>query len=186
MNKKQVIRLNESDLHRIVKESVNKVITELDWRTMASAAKKAKERGDDREGYFSKGATNAFNKAHSIDKTYDSDAINNGKEHSKLRYDIKPSGYDEFYYHSTPGTPRYKAPALNYHTHGIYNYDDNGNIQYGNTSDDGFYGDRVNGMPNYSVNYDDIKVRNKNDRELDNFYKGKSVYKQGKGWKQGR
>ena len=36
MNKK-VIRLTESDLHRIVKESVNKVLTEVDWRTYANA-----------------------------------------------------------------------------------------------------------------------------------------------------
>ena len=40
MNTK-VIRLTESDLHRIVKESVNKVLTELDWRTYANAGKKA-------------------------------------------------------------------------------------------------------------------------------------------------
>ena len=42
MNKK-LIRLTESDLHKIVKESVNKVLTELDWRTYANAAKKARE-----------------------------------------------------------------------------------------------------------------------------------------------
>ena len=46
MNKK-LIRLTESDLHRIVKESVNKVLTELDWRTYANAAKKASEQGDE-------------------------------------------------------------------------------------------------------------------------------------------
>lgn len=40
---KQRIRLTESDLHRIVKESVNIVLTELDWRTYANAAKKSKE-----------------------------------------------------------------------------------------------------------------------------------------------
>ena len=39
MNKK-LIRLTESDLHKIVKESVNKVLTELDWKTYASAADK--------------------------------------------------------------------------------------------------------------------------------------------------
>ena len=46
MNKK-LIKLTEQDLHRIVKESVNKVLTELDWRTYANAAKKASERGDE-------------------------------------------------------------------------------------------------------------------------------------------
>ena len=39
MNKKQ-IRLTESDLHRIVKESVNRILTELDWKTNASAGEK--------------------------------------------------------------------------------------------------------------------------------------------------
>ena len=38
---KQIIRLTEGDLHKIVKESVNKVLTELDWRTYQSAAEKS-------------------------------------------------------------------------------------------------------------------------------------------------
>ena len=42
--KKQVIRLTEGDLHRIIKESVNNVLSELDWRTYASAADKAWEK----------------------------------------------------------------------------------------------------------------------------------------------
>lgn len=36
---KQIVKITESDLHKIVKESVNKVLTELDWRTYANAAK---------------------------------------------------------------------------------------------------------------------------------------------------
>ena len=43
MNKK-LIRLTESDLHKIIKESVNKVLTELDWKTYASAANKSNRR----------------------------------------------------------------------------------------------------------------------------------------------
>ena len=38
--KKKVIRLTEGDLHRIVKESVNQILTELDHRTYASAEQK--------------------------------------------------------------------------------------------------------------------------------------------------
>ena len=41
---KRLIKLSESDLHNIVKESVNKVLTELDWRTYASAAKKSAQK----------------------------------------------------------------------------------------------------------------------------------------------
>lgn len=39
MNKK-LIRLTESDLHRIVKESVNKLLTELDWTTYSNYQKR--------------------------------------------------------------------------------------------------------------------------------------------------
>lgn len=42
MNKK-LVRLSESDLHKIVKESVNNVLPELDWRTYAKAVQKARE-----------------------------------------------------------------------------------------------------------------------------------------------
>ena len=38
---KKTIRLTESDLHRVIKESVKQCLTELDWRTYANAAKKA-------------------------------------------------------------------------------------------------------------------------------------------------
>ena len=30
---KKIVRLTEGDLHRIIKESVNNIITELDWKT---------------------------------------------------------------------------------------------------------------------------------------------------------
>jgi len=46
MNKK-IIRLTESDLHKIVKESVNRVLTELDWKTYANAARKRALQGAD-------------------------------------------------------------------------------------------------------------------------------------------
>ena len=45
---KKVIRLTESDLHRIIKESVNNILTELDWKTYANAAKSRQEQGNDK------------------------------------------------------------------------------------------------------------------------------------------
>ena len=47
MKKKQLIRLTESDLHNIIKESVNNILTELDWRTLASAEEKAHKKAMD-------------------------------------------------------------------------------------------------------------------------------------------
>lgn len=37
---KQIIKITESDLHKIVKKSINNVLTELDWRTYATAQKR--------------------------------------------------------------------------------------------------------------------------------------------------
>ena len=56
------IRLTESDLHRVIKESVNKVLTELDWRTYANAAKKAKEQGRDSRWDFDRATERALDK----------------------------------------------------------------------------------------------------------------------------
>jgi len=44
---KRKIRLTESDLHRIVNESVKSILTELDWRTVVSAANKARAKFKD-------------------------------------------------------------------------------------------------------------------------------------------
>ena len=40
---KQVIRLTEGDLRRMIKNSVNEALNELDWKTYASAADKAEQ-----------------------------------------------------------------------------------------------------------------------------------------------
>lgn len=41
---KKIVRLTEGDLHNIIRESVNNIIQELDWRTYANAANKSAER----------------------------------------------------------------------------------------------------------------------------------------------
>ena len=59
---KKLVRLNESDLHRVIKESVNKVLTDLDWRTYANAAKKAREQGRDSRWDFDRATERALDK----------------------------------------------------------------------------------------------------------------------------
>ena len=44
---KKIVRLTEGDLHNIIRESVNNIIQELDWRTYANAANKSAERQKD-------------------------------------------------------------------------------------------------------------------------------------------
>ena len=41
MSTKQLIRITENELHKIIKESINNILTELDWRTYDSAGQKA-------------------------------------------------------------------------------------------------------------------------------------------------
>lgn len=81
-NNKRTIRLTESDLHRIIKESVKRILDEhetgLDWRTLQNAAFKSYNRGydehfDDKEefekdmertGRFTQAARDAFKQQH--------------------------------------------------------------------------------------------------------------------------
>ena len=70
MNKK-LIRLTEGDLHKIVKESVNKVLTELDWTTYSNyqkgrmaQANKARKNGDyEKENMYRQKAVQGGNAA---------------------------------------------------------------------------------------------------------------------------
>lgn len=64
MNKKNIIRLTESDLKRVIAESVKNIISELDWKTYANAAKKAYNKGEDRYRDFQKAAEDEFQKTH--------------------------------------------------------------------------------------------------------------------------
>ena len=41
---KQVIKLTEGDLHRMIRECVHGALNELDWKTYANAEKKARAR----------------------------------------------------------------------------------------------------------------------------------------------
>ena len=61
-NKRNTIRLNESQLHNMISESVKQVLTELDWKTYANAAKKAYEKGRDSGWDFSRAAERELNK----------------------------------------------------------------------------------------------------------------------------
>ena len=42
---KKIVRLTESDLHRIIKESVNNIITEHDWKTKMKYLKGRQRQG---------------------------------------------------------------------------------------------------------------------------------------------
>ena len=80
---KKIIRLTEGDLHRIIKESVNNVLTELNWKTYANAANKRAEQGNEKKATdLSNYAMKAFSDEHNngspfVDDYNDTEDIRN-------------------------------------------------------------------------------------------------------------
>jgi hypothetical protein len=122
---KKLIRLTESDLHKIVKESVNKILTELEWPTYANAAKEADRRGNSK--LADKFRTHAMlrgpqNKTHYNDRyynDYDWSTVGFDKEGNAYPYgsrkdqwgdydDIEGFGDNNVYNHETTRYPGQK------------------------------------------------------------------------------
>ena len=55
------IKLNETELRQVVAESVQRVLSELDWKTYQNAANKANKRMDKRFSKFMSASDKAFN-----------------------------------------------------------------------------------------------------------------------------
>lgn len=88
---KKLIRLTEFDLHRIVKESVNKIlseaINELDPRTYASYADKRRAQGQNDKAFKgTQAAANAWNKEY---------GYNHNSNRSSSRYAMDDYGYND-------------------------------------------------------------------------------------------
>ena len=87
MSKKNTIRLTESDLKRVISESVKNIISELDWRTYANAAAAAKDRESlfkDDPGYPDRPMTRHYKDVEKYQR--DSDwQVNQSKQPEKFR-----------------------------------------------------------------------------------------------------
>ena len=87
MAKKQVIKLTEGDLHRIIKESVERIINEaqlneLDPRTYASYAQKRAAQGNQTKAEVGRqAAVNSFNKQFSYDDRFSNNGLNQRRYH---------------------------------------------------------------------------------------------------------
>ena len=136
MNKK-LIRLTESDLHRIVKESVNKIlseaINELDPRTYASYADKRRAQGQNDKAFKgTQAAANAWNKEYGYNNN------SNGRKSSM--------GMDDYGYNNTDDL-------------GAYEYDFDNGLQYkiNHHNYDPLVGHSVNTYRPYKDEYQDIR-----------------------------
>ena len=179
---KQRIRLTESDLHRIVKESVNKVLTELDWKTYQNAAKKAHLKALDDYDY---GMPN-------YDKDKSSEYIRKSNNFSKAAEDSfnKEHGYDDGRYHLGLNSRRQGSSTIA-PGGGMFPYYDTSEINASDRTDTYKWGGRTyeKGLPLEYDFYRHNTPKNVVDKfdsanaELDNYKRGNYEYKKGQGWK---
>ena len=169
--KKQVIRLTESDLKNIIKESVNNILSELDWKTYQNARGKAIKRGEyDRALKFGDAAQKSFS------KEYDTDGVDG----------------NIFLNRVSAESDDYPSHTLMH----LYNYDEEGNpikaYNYDNTKAFGLMDKydkegRYKRVKNPSLkrffnNPEREKAYKRASKEMDNYMMGNYDYIRDKGW----
>ena len=183
--RKDIYRLTESELKEMIKESAMKILSELDWRTYASAAKKNDEWRKEhpihranqwnRSYDFQNAATDAFNKKYGLEKQYDEpNGGEKGQIHLNPFNDFKVSGSRDHDFGDDGGPFDLKHHVY----HMSKEYGKNGG--YGRTrmwdrahetTPEEFYGNEEMGR----------KFRDA-EKDAEDFRSGKSHYVSGKGW----
>lgn len=156
---KKVIRLTESDLHRIVEGSVKKILSEseIDWRTFANAAKKAKSNGDWKRGMmFGHRADTEFRKKHGLKSTRINPTSDFTSDEPFVTLDDYEDGYIAYGNKEKPFT---KSAGSFYKTHNVP-IDDTDRSRLSHIQ-----GDALGAQ-----------------KELEDYASGKSKYVPGKGW----
>lgn len=169
---KKRIKLTESDLHRVIKESVKHVISELDWKTYVNAANKRQAQGKQENANQLLGAANkSFNKKH----------FNN----QIGEYDWWANNPDD----------NYEAQAWGYINHDEGTVNDHRRMLQGNRSGTEIYTANKNGIsktPSYgndkNVRFDQVSPQyrgqvNRAVNDINNYYSGNSEYLNGYGWR---
>ena len=185
---KRTIKLTENDLHRVIKESVNTILSELDWRTYQSAYEKPNKRGDwKKANEFRQAATNSFNRqnGHGLKNV----PYGNGSDEN-----VRPDG--QFYAGSNMYAPYGDTFAT---ASGKVSYGQNKPAEtlYNNQAirtNDGWRGDGKRGDAYPQPEESEFHQANslnpllkykqmKGDKEVRDYFNGKSKYVKGKGWK---
>lgn len=187
MENKRVFRLTENDLKNMVSESVKKIVSELDWRTYASAAQKndewrkenPKHRANqwNRSFGFRDAARDAFDKKHGLEHQFDEPNSRFGGDKGSINL----NSMDDFSVHGSrdhdfgDGDPHGLRHNV-YHMSKEYGKDGG----YGRTrmwdtahetTPEKFYGSKEMGQ----------KFRDA-EKDAEDFTSGKSHYVKGKGW----
>lgn len=156
---KTLVRLTEQELHNIIKESVNRLLAELDWKTLANAEKKARtERNDPKRAeQFADAARDAFDRD----------------------YGYQRGGHlsdDDYQYVGMGGDFQY-SDELAPHALGWKNSFPNIKLYpYGMTTKE------KTPQEFFNNNQDAVDAYNNAEREINNYRKGKYQYHKDKGW----
>ena len=193
---KKIIRLTESDLHNIVKESVNKILSEMDWKTYANAAQKSYARGEDRANRFASAADKAFNRDYGTDNVQ-GDVYLKGRYGGGRSYNpngdegalaLRSKAWDEKKY-GRGVLSQHEKPSFKLQQQGIKDYEKEPFRSGGefNTSK-GIMRGNINGWgSDFGKEYDSFDDVTKSsfdkaDNEFSNFAHDKYGYQKGKGW----
>lgn len=155
---KKVIKLTESDIHRIVKNSVKRILSELDWKTYANAAGKRAKQGKLQNTYdLDRAAENALNDKYQDSRFHFKTNIGQGNDYQDIRHYLRndPS-YDPWEGEYTKKQSTYLAP-----------YGDSTIKPYSSTED---------GIETPSTLF------NSATDDLNDYTHGRSKYTKGKGW----
>lgn len=200
--KKNIVRLTENDLNQIVTESVKRVISELDWKTYANAARKSSFNDIDRYGKFSNKAADEFNKKYRYSNQYGTNG-DNGVTWSNidgispddvLKSNNPDTDYEQWRYGDIPVEyyEKYGPDTVDSEWDEDF-VDDNGNISTVHRKNINHNGETKFHHPEYPTNvdrnlrnvkdYDTLKQKYKNaNDEFSNYLNGKYKYVKGKGW----
>lgn len=185
MNKNK-IRLTESQLHRVIRESVKQALSELDWKTYANAGKKAGEGGDisaQREmnpkgtpNQWFKDASNARYRANKFyDKAreqFDTDyGYSNGSLYDKDASNVRMGG-------SFTSSEEFSPHAVGYKDKG---YGNPYKYEYGRRYD-GYAGQDMSPEEFFNGNQEAAGAYRKADKEIRGYKQGQAKYAKGKGW----
>lgn len=166
---KQIIRLTEEDLHNIIKESVKKVITELDWKTYMNAAHKDSNRR--RRNEFRKTAIDKFNDKYEYhDKRGNTVKLNGNNSLDGTTHLVGQTNQ------GVKGNPSmFLSPSSN------TNDSDYSCIPFDGGKDDIIYNDKPFTQDIMYSKY----LRNAYN-EFENYRKGNYTYNKGQGWKKNK
>ena len=185
-NKKNTISINESQLRDMIAESVKKVLSELDWKTYANAAKKANKKFNSYGKKYSKdfsdkeyskrfhqgndfedAAENAFNKEYGY----------NRDDATKDRYGMQKNGL------SLHVDPKYKGAISTFMQKG----GDERREEYDTWPDLHVVGytwpeSHNDSDSDYQCSPQAVSARDRGNQEVKDYMAGNYKYKKGKGW----